>query len=191
MRKIDIAILSGFAGMFIGFFIGVLETKKYYERTIDISKSKQDEPTFTNTTQPVHVVKHCDIKPPTKNEEPVIETPSVPVIESKAEVISEDDYGDGNLDYLCCEYLFYDSDGVVCDEADNPVDQDEIFPGIDIRKQFETTDPDTIYIRNHSRHTDYCIIRDYGSYENDIAPYKPPDICAKFMDEEDNFPEED
>ena len=160
MRKIDIAILSGFAGMFIGFFIGVLETKKYYERTIDISKSKQDEPTFTNTTQPVHVVKHCDIEPP-------------------------------NVDYLCCEYLFYDSDGVVCDEADNPVDQDEIFPGIDIRKQFETTDPDTIYIRNHSRYTDYCIIRDYGSYENDIAPYKPPDICAKFMDEEDNFPEED
>ena len=68
--------------------------------------------------------------------------------------------------YATVELTVY-ANGVVCDDADDPMGLDDILAAIGVEKPlllFDDTD-DEIYIRNHGRQLDYIIMKNEDEYE--------------------------
>lgn len=81
---------------------------------------------------------------------------------SKPYVISSEEYGEIE-EYNIYNYVLYNN-GILTDEADEPLDEDEIAARFgDTLAQF-TDDIDAIYIRNDTRRTDYEIVKSPDNY---------------------------
>lgn len=87
------------------------------------------------------------------------------------EIISPDEYGDGELDYEC-ESLVYYADGILADTWDNVVENVERMVGNDFANHFGEYEDDTVFVRNHEYKCDYEICRDERRYSEavDVNP---------------------
>lgn len=83
----------------------------------------------------------------------------------KPYIISGKDFD--TLDNYDAETLTYFADGVLADDANHRIEDVESMVGKDNLRHFgdDEKDPDTIYIRNEGRMTDYEILYDASTYE--------------------------
>lgn len=88
-------------------------------------------------------------------------------------IISPDEFGDDD------EYekvsLFYYTDGVICDDGDNPLDDIEINGSIgpNAKNHFGEYEDDCVYIRNDRLKTYYELLLSLKSFSEDVLPNKP------------------
>lgn len=89
---------------------------------------------------------------------------SEPPVESKPRVISPDEFG-SLPEYEEISLTLY-SDGVVADENDHALDEDEVkrLIGSDALSHFGEYEEDSVFIRNDAFKTDYEILLDHKSY---------------------------
>lgn len=84
-------------------------------------------------------------------------------------IITPDEYWEV-LGYNKIPYTYY-SDGVLADENDERVSEEEIEKNLvsDFREHFQDYDPDTVYIRNDRLSCDYEITLDYRPYSQVVG----------------------
>ena len=105
-------------------------------------------------------------------------------------VISPDEFGEDD-DYAILD-LKYFTDGVLVDEMDEPIGEEE-YPdlvGEDFMNHFGMYEEDSVFVRNDRKKCYYEILRDYRSYYKDVEPNKASPVRIR-EDEEDGEDTED
>lgn len=89
-------------------------------------------------------------------------------MEEKPYVISPDEFDTNDYD---TESLTYYSDGVLTDDWDNVIDNDDIddLIGLDSLNHFGEYEDDSVFVRNDSLKTDYEICKDLRKYSEVIG----------------------
>lgn len=123
-------------------------------------------------------------KPAVKNifENPAKDAP-LKIDKSGPYIISVDEFMAGEKSYSQINYTYFEGDGVLCDEADMPVQDTNRSVGDDNLTHFGamSNDPNVVYIRNDKQQLDYEICRSGGSYSEEVAgmqedPFRGPKI---------------
>ena len=88
------------------------------------------------------------------------------------QVINPNDYGE-LYDYEEISLTYY-NDGILADENDDPLSEDEIkdMVGLDFATHFGEYEEDSVFIRNDAHQVDYEILKDYRNYY-DVFPDAP------------------
>lgn len=91
-------------------------------------------------------------------------------VKQKPYVIEPEAFGDDDYDIIS---LTYYADGVVTDEMDEVLDDDEVENqiGKDSLTHFGEYEDDSVFVRNEKLHTDYEILADTRNY-HDLYPQK-------------------
>ena len=135
--------------------------------SIQIDKYKKEASSYKNysNSSAVMVDEDEEVPPPPKeyfgdpNAKPVIITPEEFGDDEEYEKIS----------------LFYYTDGVICDDSDEPLSDEEISRsiGLDAKNHFGEYEEDCVYIRNDRLKTYYELLISLKSYSEDVLPNKP------------------
>lgn len=142
-----------------------IEKKNHPDDLIAYAKKASD---YKNYSNPAIMVEDDDVReqiPPPKE---YFGDP-----EAKPMIISPDEFGSDD------EYekvsLFYYTDGVICDDGDNPLDESEINGsiGLDAKNHFGEYEDDCVYIRNDRLKTYYELLLSLKSFSEDVLPNKP------------------
>lgn len=85
-------------------------------------------------------------------------------------VIPPEEYGESGdndeyVDYDLISFTYY-ADGVVTDDADDPIDHPELIIGPDALDSFGEWEDDAVYVRNDDRKCFYEILRDLDKYSD-------------------------
>lgn len=84
-------------------------------------------------------------------------------------VIHEDEYAQDELGFSHSSLTYYAGDDVLTDSSDNPINSYERITGkISGLFGHGSSDPDTVYIRNHKFSSEYEIVRNMESYAKEI-----------------------
>lgn len=136
--------------------------KKGSDDLISYAKKVSD---YKNYSDPSVMVEDDEEIPPPK--EYFGDPDATPVI------ITPEEFGDDE------EYdkvsLFYYTDGVICDDSDEPLDDSEISSsiGLNAKNHFGEYEDDCVYIRNDRLKTYYELLMSLKSYSEDVLPNKP------------------
>lgn len=104
----------------------------------------------------------------TKRETPeVVKDPDIPG--EKPYVISPEEFGE--FDEYTKHSLTYYADGVICDDTDHPLDEDDPIVLIDPESHFGEYEDDSVFVRDDMRKSDYEILRSLKTYTEVIAEY--------------------
>ena len=96
-----------------------------------------------------------------------IKDPSIPGEEPY--IISPDEFGE-NDDYMQHSLIYY-ADGVLCDDSDHRLDDDDPIVLMHPENHFGEYEEDSVFIRCDARKADYEILRSLKTYEELIAEY--------------------
>lgn len=134
--------------------------------SIQIDKYKKEASSYKNysNSSAIMVDEDEEVPPPPKeyfgdpNAKPVIITPEEFGDDEEYEKIS----------------LFYYTDGVICDDSDEPLSDEEINRsiGLDAKNHFGEYEEDCVYIRNDRLKTYYELLISLKSYSEDVLPNK-------------------
>lgn len=81
------------------------------------------------------------------------------------QVISPDEFGDAD-GYSVVSLTYYEGDGVLTDDWDNPIPDVEGTVGSDFASHFGEFEQDSVFIRNNDLRTEFEILRDLRSYSD-------------------------
>lgn len=187
--------MSGIALFALGFVAGVAATYKYWQSrekqraddeiasVIDafdkrIDKEATEKKIEELNTQSKEIMKekgytnyssYSDKEPPVPLEQESRKEDDN--VKNAARLITPDEYWEV-VGYDKIPYTYY-SDGVLADENDERVSEEEIEMNLvsDFREHFDdnSDDPDTVYIRNDDLSCDYEITRDYRPYSEVVG----------------------
>lgn len=92
-------------------------------------------------------------------------------------VISFEEFNENSTDWEQNNLVYYEEDDVLADERDNPVGDIETTVGYDNLKRFGhgSQDPNVVYIRNERTEALFEIIRNDGSFVDQVAGLKHSD----------------
>lgn len=90
-------------------------------------------------------------------------------------IITHDEFYSGEPDYDTVSLTYYETDQVLCDERDQPIDEKDRMIGEDHLMRFGagSKDRNTLYVRNQRLEIDYEITRSPGSYLEEVLAMTP------------------
>lgn len=90
--------------------------------------------------------------------------------EEAAYVISKDEYFQGEKNYVQVSMSYFQSDEVLVDEREQPVDDVDDTVGLNNLQRFGqgSKDPNVVYVRNDALELDFEILKSEGSYSKDV-----------------------
>jgi hypothetical protein len=96
-------------------------------------------------------------------------------------VISFEEFNENSTDWEQNNLVYYEEDDVLADERDNPVPEIEATVGYDNLKRFGhgSKDPNVVYIRNERTEALFEIIRNPGSFSDQVVGLKHSDSPRK------------
>lgn len=127
-----------------------------------------------------HKIRTSTVEKPQGEEPTVVERKIFEVADDRGEiyVISVQENADHEAGYENVTWTYYAKDGVVTDDAEDPIEDVENFLGEDFQHKFgeESGDENVVYIRNEVVMIDYEIVRDPSSYVEKVLgeEYTPP-----------------
>lgn len=95
--------------------------------------------------------------------------------------ITREEYFEDEADYDKITITYYESDDILADDRDEPIDDIEGAIGPDALESFGhiSEDPNICYVRNRSREADFEIIKNEGSYSVIVHGMDPEDLGLK------------
>lgn len=91
---------------------------------------------------------------------------------SHIELIYPDEF-DTEDGYEAVTLTYYEGDGVLTDEWDNPIEDVDFLVGDDFAEHYGEFEEDTVYVRNHKTKGDYEICRDLRSFREVVGDSYP------------------
>lgn len=88
-------------------------------------------------------------------------------------VIPPEEFGEKEDEGYETETLFYYTDGVLADEADNEIEDVESVVGCDSLTRFGEYEDDSVFVRNEQHRTDYEILLSLKCYWSEVVNRKP------------------
>lgn len=147
---------------FLGFAVGVVVAEKYFSRTYErlIEESAQ-----TNNEEPEEMP--SEKKQDREEYSIIIENHGYSEeAYEKAErpyIITPNEFGEFE-DYTVVSLTYYEGNGVLADDLDEPIEDISGTVGTDAVNHFGEYEEDSVFVRNDRRKTDYEINRDYGDW---------------------------
>lgn len=142
------------------------------EAVADLIKppKNKDPRTNGNKVQYNKVVPHTEIKP-----ENVVMPTAPPVVQNVFEtdgpvLITQDAFMANDPEHEQATLTYYEGSDQLCGEKDEPIDNEKIVTGTEYKTKFgwESSDENTVHVRNDALHMDFEIVRSEGSYEEEV-----------------------
>lgn len=178
--------LGGIVGGFIGWFV----TKSYYKKEISEIREAHAQMDKKNTEEASEAtdetpVEDKDIKQDLHEYAELLRSQGYggkavreeKKVEAKLPyTIAPDEFGEDPDNYECLTFSYY-ADGVLADDADDPITNVQEIIG-DALNHIGEYEPDAVYVRNELLGTEYEILRDPRKYSEEVEPTKskPPVI---------------
>jgi len=189
LKKMMLLTMGGVSGGLAGWFLGELivyqvqkkEEEKYWGEKItepirneleklekladvDVEPVKKIKRNYTGKFKDDNKGELRDIVKPYNTIVPPPEKSSVEV--SNIRIIGEDDYATRKQEYEKENAYFYDGDSVWLTEDGNVIENPNTLFGANIHLQFgsQSTDPDSVFLRNDALMCDYQLIRLHEHY---------------------------
>lgn len=100
---------------------------------------------------------------------------AVPVVQNVFEtagprLITQDEFMANEPDHQQATLTYYEGSDQLCGEADEPIDNEEIVVGLQYKTRFgwNSSDDNTVHIRNDALHMDFEVVKSEGSYEQEV-----------------------
>lgn len=148
------------------------------ETTTKVVRGRGDEPGYVEVETETSVEKNefidgRPINPFDWNQEVELSKrdPEVPY------VISFEEFNENSTDWEQNNLVYYEEDDVLADERDNPIPEIEATVGYDNLKRFGhgSQDPNVVYIRNERTEALFEVIRNQGSYTDQVVGLRHSD----------------
>ena len=90
-------------------------------------------------------------------------------------LITQDEFMANDPEHEQATLTYYEKSDQLCGEKDEPVDNAEIVAGTEYKSKFgwESSDDNTVHVRNEGLHMDFEIVRSEGSYEEEVLGEDP------------------
>lgn len=135
---------------------------------LDALRKYTSDPSAAETTVELHNIFRESVRvDPTEEDDEEPDDPTVPYI------ISKDTYLEGEKDYEQSSYVYYMEDGVLTDEFDKVIeDEDKIVGEGNLHRfGYKSEDNNVVYIRNDRMEMDFEIMRSRGSYAKEVLGF--------------------
>jgi hypothetical protein len=98
----------------------------------------------------------------------VFDQDGIKIIDQEAFMQNDPEHEQSTLTY-------YEKSDQLCGEADDPIDNPDLVAGTEFKENFgkDSSDPNTVHVRNNGLHMDFEIIRSFGSYEEEVLGEQP------------------
>lgn len=85
-------------------------------------------------------------------------------------LITQDAFMANDPGHTQATLTYYEASDQLCGEADDPIDNAEIVVGLEFKNKFgwESSDDNTVHVRNVGLQMDFEIVRSEGSYEEEV-----------------------
>lgn len=92
-------------------------------------------------------------------------------------VVTEDEYTSNDEHYETTTLTYFESDRILIDDDEKPIDDVEQTVGVENLKRFGhgAGDVDIVFIANDARQMMYEVLRSYGSYREEVMGLEPED----------------
>lgn len=201
-------IAAGLLGAGIGFAVGYKVLEKRLEQAFDerlAEETKDMREVYQNLKQPYSspeeavrelIVPEVAKDPRVQNGakiaydkvQPKVDIPEQPEVVQNVfsrtgpYLISQDAFMANETDpeHVQATLTYYEQSDQVCGEKDEPIDNSDLVIGTEFKEKFgwESSDANTVHVRNEDLHMDFEVVRSEGSYEQEVLGQAPPDISV-------------
>jgi hypothetical protein len=149
--------------------------------------AEQESPESPASTTPERVAYHKIVKsyvednPPEESEGPRVDFTPPPVephvqnFFDKPVIISQDEFVNEESGYMQGTLVYYVQDGALCDERDQLIESiDDVVGADNLRFGEQSSDENTVHVRNPKLQLEWEIVRNHGSYGRDVQGIVEP-----------------